>query len=488
MIRLPGYWKISLLLSLVIALGPTMAIAQSIEIGTGWDTPEIVYEEPVPDEWGHNALTIAGDRYGNLHLMWRMATRDPAAGVASVYSRWDGDQWTVPTDVLISPNGDRFDGATFAVDASGRLHAVWSGAVDFGLYYSWAWGDQAEDAKAWSTPVAIGPRSFSEMILTEGTETLHVIFTDSGRNVLLISSLDGGNTWSEPLTLSEFADDRSVTDPILAIDQEGLLHAVWSEGPLEGYPPLAVHYTQSRDGGITWQPPQQIFDAEIGEPNVARAGDGTLHIFGNGRVGVGGRYHRWSADGGETWSNVEEIVAPGTYDGLTGPISLAVDASGTLHVLYITGGGQDTGLMYTTWIGASLAQPQRLVAYGTNWFGEGAIIAVSEGNQLHLAVPSNDYNWIWHTRMELNGVPAIPPLPRPQQEVKPSPIPVEQVLAQEETSTSTPSLPSRLPGQYAMSSSSNAVNEAVSLAISTAVVMFVLGIVVVYHAGRRRGR
>lgn len=65
------------------------------------------------------------------------------------------------------------------------------------------------------------------------------------------SSEDGGNTWSEPITISErdgdcLDDDNTVEGANIAIDQNGTLYCVWS-----GFD--SIYLDISRDGGITWQ-------------------------------------------------------------------------------------------------------------------------------------------------------------------------------------------------------------------------------------------
>lgn len=419
-----------LLLQLILGtiLGLALVRLVSAQINDGdrrWQAPVIVYSESSTADWRHNQLTMAPDPFGNLHLMWRAATRtEPSEGLASYYSRWNGVWWTEPVDVLISPHGDRFSGATFAVDDLGRLHAIWSGAAEYSLYYSWSWFDQAHEAHNWSDPLAIGPRSFAQMILAEGESNLYIIFTDSGRNVFAMSSQDAGASWTSPVALTSLPSSRTANNPRLLLDDQGILHAVWSEGPPDGYPPLGVFYSKSLDDNISWSTPRQLLGEDIGEPNLAQAGDSTLHLFANGRVGVGGRFHTWSADYGQSWSPVEDLDPRGQA-GLTAPISLAIDSSGTLHVLYITEDPVDSGLIYTYWTGSRLAPALRLVDFGTEWFGEGAIISTMQGDQLHMAVPSNGYRWLWHSWKQLDEatpIAAASPAPRTVEEIVPAAI------------------------------------------------------------------
>ena len=69
-----------------------------------------------------------------------------------------------------------------------------------------------------------------------------------------------------------------------------------------------------------------------GDWEIAVDSAGRVHVAWNGVVGVGGRYHQWSDDGGLAWSAVADVVAAG-QGGTEGPPQLAIDSADTLHLL-----------------------------------------------------------------------------------------------------------------------------------------------------------
>lgn len=409
--------RIALLLTLLLLASFTqMALAQQ---ANNFSERIIVYEETRPDLI-NNRVSLVADRFGYVHLMWRHVVR---AGTvveghvgAAFYSRWDGSGWSQPVDVLVSPNNDNFDGARMDVDEMGRLHAVWSGRNT--LYYSWAWGDEAHQAGSWLTPVSFPLNSFTQSITTEGEDRLHILYSDAGREVFYFGSQDGGETWSSPVQLSNTEPDGVIltisSAPRLAVGPEGVLHAIWNEASDEDYIARAVFYVQSRDGGSTWSDPAQVFANDVGDPNIIVAGDGSVHAFGNGRGGIG-RFHRWSADGGFTWSEIENLAPVTGGASLTGEMDVAVDSNGWLHVIYVT---NTPGVMYTYWDGFRFATPT-LLASGdeSGWWGEGAVLTVAQGNQVHITIPGA-FGRIWHSWRELADTPLIPPLPLPIREIE----------------------------------------------------------------------
>jgi len=450
----------------------------------GWSERIIVYEDP--DDSVSIRAQLAADPFGGIHLMWY---REQDGAI--MYSRWDGLQWTVPSDVLISPRDDSTYWAAFAIDRLGRLHAVWGGGR--ALYYSHSWYDQAQNAANWSAPIAIGPPAASYSIVAEGADHIHLLYSALGEEVYYLSSQDGGATWAKRIQVSESPIDTATNEPRLFLDERGTLHAVWNGALLpSGYPPSGIFYAQSTDRGAGWSPPVQLAGLDMGQPNVAVAGDRTIHVVWNGRAGIGGRFHIWSSDGGNTWSRVEniEFASEKLRGGLTHPPSLTVDGKGNLHILYTS---NTPGAVYTYWTGKGLATPTLLVSSDeAGWWTERALLFSAFGNQLHLVVmvdsgKSTPTPFLWHTWKLLSDAPPIPPAPLPGG--KPAPTPVSTTptaQAQQETSPVQPSLLPETLTSLPPAGQDSAPGFLLVAGMIPAVIL--LAAVVGYHALHRRGR
>jgi hypothetical protein len=184
---------------------------------------------------------------------------------------------------------------------------------------------------------------------SNGLGTLHAVSISFDRStahnaVLTSRSLDGGNTWSNPITLREdnsnsgplanlFNDKESITaDPV---DTDNV-YAVWdriespNNNPLT--PPQAyahapafrgpVWFARSTNNGASWETARRIFAPKAGRTQtignqIVVLPDGTLvdgfnYIRGSNGQGISRGDNVaviFSSDQGETWSSTPTIVA-----------------------------------------------------------------------------------------------------------------------------------------------------------------------------------
>ena len=395
---------------LIFVSGATIGTGWLPQIGE-WSARTIIYQDF--DSVVNIRAQLETDPFGNLHLMWYREDE------SIMYSRWDGSHWTVPTDILLSPSGERTYRAAFTIDDNGGVHVVWGN--NKALYYSFNRYDQAGNVAAWATPVILGPPSSAYAVTAKG-EQVFLVYSAFGGELYSLTSQDGGITWGEPIQISQSQHDAATDEPRVFYDQHEVLHVVWNSIPLpNGYPPSGIFYAQSTDQANSWSLPIQLDGEDMGQPNVAVAGDDTIHVVWNGRAGVGGRFHTWSADRGRTWQDIETITLSTARleGGLTHPPSLTVDSSGTLHILFTT---NSPGAIYTYWTGNQLVTPQLLVSVAEgNWWNEQALLYCAFGNQLHLIVMGESAHMLWHSWATLN-VEAQSPLPTPQHTNAPSDI------------------------------------------------------------------
>lgn len=276
---------------------------------------------------------LTADDTGMLHLFWKIRGAVTAQGDQEpdllFYSQSNGSGWSPPVDIqadrtILNPSA--------VVDHSGVIHLVWSGA-NARLKYSSARVEQATQASQWSAPQAFDMMNAAPQVIVDKNNILYVIYGgEQSRGVFLMTSSDGGAHWDSPLNLHP--SDRLYTSaeyPRIAISPAGVLHVVWTEYQLPGgWPPTGIFYTRSQDGGATWTTPTQITLENYDQANIAVIGEDEVHIVYNAIVTIGGRYHHWSADGGESWSRRSVITDRGGTEGVP---QLAVDSLRNLHVI-----------------------------------------------------------------------------------------------------------------------------------------------------------
>ena len=112
---------------------------------------------------------------------------------------------------------------------------------------------------------------------------------------------------------------------------------------------VGIYYTHSVDGAETWSEPLEIVEGDYAWPQITTNSAGTVQMLWNEATGQREWWHLFSTDGGLEWTQPERV--PG-FGNVPGPIGMLADGSGTAHLV---GLGQDNSeepaLIYMTWNG-----------------------------------------------------------------------------------------------------------------------------------------
>jgi len=358
-----------------------------------WSEP-ILLSDPEFIAWPPAIVT---DMAGNVHVMWSQTmSGDPElyGGDTLFYARWDGEVWSWPVDVLVSPRGAGAQFQDLAVTPDGTLHVVWATFMGSSeLMYAHAPACCADHPKNWSQPVSLGmPVLATVALVADDRGRLHAAFASSETgNIVYRRSDDGGVTWPvwvDILGETQQDDDYAIY-PRLAVDGRGRVHLVWT---VEPWPGRLAMYARSDDGGDTWSESQVIdsvhyghYDADCGPTliDVETFGEDEVHLIWDGAPTVE-RNHVWSFDGGNTWSAPTLLFPEIHGSGRSGWNDMVVDSAGKLHAVAL---GQP---LYASWSGGAwspstpLGQGRETPGFETNGYAEWMRIALSLGNQLHV--------------------------------------------------------------------------------------------------------
>ncbi len=317
-------WLIAILASLLVFFAPALAHAAPGDVDQ-CSAPFNISNSP-----GFTSTDpfLLADPSGVVHLFWAEkvmgeADTPPMIPDAVMYAAWDGEAWSEPVDIFLSPGdmANRRIGAPQAVlDEQGVIHLIWIGP-DFTMYYSSANATQAGSAHAWRKPVLLASdqsgTQFSMAIAWEAPQTLHLAYASgsggaalgdkrTNRAISYVRSDDGGTTWSEPFDIFTFSDPaRGGSNVRLIAGEPGQLYASWTEWDLSGNG-QAIYFARSMNSGVTWDQPVLLderdeLDYERDWTNLAVLDEQRLVALWEG----GFRAYpqtQYSTDGGGTWS------------------------------------------------------------------------------------------------------------------------------------------------------------------------------------------
>ncbi|MBI3459791.1 exo-alpha-sialidase [Candidatus Acetothermia bacterium] len=188
---------------------------------------------------------------------------------------------------------------------------------------------------------------------------VYVVWTEGQKGLLFRRSLDGGATF--PVSRRLPVGDTAPRFPKLAVDGQGNLYVAWADASVESGD---IFLIKSSDGGETWSEPLNLSNSKgfSDAPSIAFGGPDTVLVVYDdttddplGHVNIAR-----STDGGRTFSAPKEISAPkhGGYP------KIARDAEGRLVVAFmeVQAGGTQRSLAFTisTDGGLSFSSPQTI--------------------------------------------------------------------------------------------------------------------------------
>lgn len=215
--------------------------------------------------------------------------------------------------------------ATVVEQAPGQIAAAWFGGTaernpDVGIWFArlrdghW---EPAREVANGASPNAPRVPSWNPVLFQPKQGPLCLFYklgpSPSTWWGMVITSSDGGETWSEPRRLPD-----GILGPIKNKAVE-LSDGAWlSPSSTEGGPTgWRTHFERSTDGGRTWRKSADVskgpaFDAI--QPSILFLPGGKLEALVRTKQGVIAQ--TWSSDGGQTWSALTAIDLPNPNSGI----------------------------------------------------------------------------------------------------------------------------------------------------------------------------
>lgn len=152
---------------------------------------------------------------------------------------------------------------------------------------------------------------------------------------MVMTSADGGRTWSKPVRLPAGIEGPAKNKPIVLPD------GTWLSGISTEGGKWTARVERSRDQGKTWTQSAPLNDAAVIrtiQPTLIRHGDGRVQMLC--RTQEGKISETWSSDGGETWGPTGLLNIPNNNSGLD---AVALKDGRTLLV-YNHSGREEAGM------------------------------------------------------------------------------------------------------------------------------------------------
>jgi len=490
------------LLTVVVAVlglnGDRWVLAQE----GSWTAPTVISAPPgfswFPD------LTV--DPFGSVHVVWCLTIPledSPALQEQVNYTRWDGESWSEPNDIV--PRAADIVRNAITSDQAGNIHLLFGGSVYnvLTLYYQKAPASEAWSAAAWSTPHRINQgASYIGDIAVDSQGVIHVVYDDTidytgdGKqrwaDTFYRHSTDGGQTWSAPVNLYPEPLTRSAK-PYMEIDNNDVIHVTWDERwePFSGEKSDTYYsiYTSSSDGGKTWTPPTVIDYPQGTVVQLTVGSDGKGGVMLVWRATASDElFYQWSTDGGHSWG-VPSVI-PGVFARpWTNPFDMydmATDSTGLVHLLVVGRGSQAAdallGVYHLVWDGDHWSAPTRIFAK-PGLYPEYPKIVVHEGNQLHTVWFTREGS-VWDQSVTREVWYSSSQSPAPYQPVTPWPTPTPEPPTATPTSvpTATPYPTLSLEGTGLPGGLRTESDDLVRLIVALSPVVLVILVVVVVKA------
>lgn len=346
-------------------------------------TDEITWDPPINLSNSEPTSTdpfLLADPAGVAHLFWAEKAGPQEGNQADtiMYTSWDGITWTRPVDIFFTPEDEGNPKATHpraVLDENGRIHLVWMtepNAPNNAVKYSSANAWEAGSASAWQPSVTLAAdltgQKYSIDIGYNPQQGLHLLYArgtgaaSGGRSVAYMRSMDGGETWTEPVDIYRISDlKRGASDTRLLLEPPNRIYASWTEWDDSGNG-QAIVFTRSLDNGATWERARPL-DVTIGLEyerdwnNMALIGDGQIVSIWEG----GWRAYRgamYSYDAGVTWTEPIDVFP--WLIGDNGSVEFVRDSNNVLHVFLANrvregnlNRGERAGLWHSVWEGGT---------------------------------------------------------------------------------------------------------------------------------------
>ncbi len=177
---------------------------------------------------------IAADGSGNLHVAFEAyGSGKHVTDIFYTTSTDLGAHWSKPYNLSETLGVSKH--AAIAIEKSGAVDVVWADSNEEGKMPDIFFSRSSSGGHTWSAPIDISNLAgvSSEPALAIGPDnSINVVWSErevlnTGKEILYVSSTDGGKTWSPHLSIGNTIGSSSA--PTISAPPDGLLYTAWSD-------------------------------------------------------------------------------------------------------------------------------------------------------------------------------------------------------------------------------------------------------------------
>ncbi|HTD81844.1 MAG TPA: PKD domain-containing protein [Thermoplasmata archaeon] len=264
--------------------------------------------------------------------------------------------WFSPNVIVNAPPAYTGYQPSLGIDGEGILYLAFGGWGGSTTQADVFFTKSMDGGRTWSAPFKVnndigGAIQTEPSLFIDHNSVIYIAWTDTrngNQDVFFSKSADRGLSFSANVRVNDVTANFQ-TQPDIAVDGTGLIHAVWTDGRNALSTGPDIYYANSTDGGLSFNPSLRVNNdavaAEQGEPSIAVASDRSVYaVWTDPRNGARGQdiYFSKSTDLGATWSP-NFFLNDDAGNRAQNAADLAVDSLGTVYVAWADSRDTNTG-------------------------------------------------------------------------------------------------------------------------------------------------
>jgi hypothetical protein len=330
---------------------------------------------------------VTTDSDDNIHIVW-----SEDGNIQYKKSTDGGTTWTTKrlTWTLICSN------PSIATDSDNSIHIVYRGSTGghWEIYYK----NSTDGGTTWNTKrlswILLG--SYDPKIAISSSNDVYVVWEGwslTTREVHYRNSTDQGITWNPTKKLTGTAGYS--LSPDIMLDSIDNIHVVWRD---ETPGNAEIYHMRSTDGGMSWTAKRLTWNSTPSyHPSVATSSSDHVHVVWYDDI-ISEIYYKKSTDGGVTWASSKRLT---WNSGLSLEPCITTDSNSYIHI---------------TWYDDSPGWPNHEIYYkrstngGTTWttkrltwnlgFSSRPSIATDSNNNIHVVWYDDSFDH-WGDNLEI---------------------------------------------------------------------------------------